>query len=138
MQESNRAGLHGKSIVQFRKNATDGNRRRVRIDKVTMRLKQPGIRYAVQVDGAFASRLCKIDREVRESGAAGYVGTHDFRAAGEKCDIDVVECVRRNDLCDLNLACELLQQTGVLFRLEKRQPAHGQTARFNDFLHFFP
>ena len=100
-------------------------------------LSKRGVGNPVQINRSFQACLRKVNRQFRKPRAAGNVGAHDFRAAREKRNVDVVKYIRRNDLRNLDLTGKLLKQSRVLFGFEQNETADWKTASFEHVLQLF-
>src|SRR5688572_23137690 len=105
----------------------------MRIDEITAGVQLRRVRKPAQEYCSVATALREVDRQFRKRRSACNVGLHDLRAAGEKGDIDVLQYFWRDDLGDLNVARELLQQSGVLFGFKQNQLAERKTTLFENF-----
>src|SRR5215471_7469658 len=115
-------------MVQTREYTGNNDGRRVRIQEIPARRELGRIGYPTQEKRAIATALCQINRELRERSTAADEGLHDLRAARKECHIDILQRLWRDDLCNLDIAGELLQQSGVFFRLQQNQPAERKAA----------
>src|SRR6516162_1105872 len=73
-------------VMHVRKNASDDNCSRMRVDEISFCPKHARIGNPMQVNRAIETGLGQIDREIWNLCAARNVGLHDLRTTGEECD----------------------------------------------------